>query len=79
MGKILYKIMDDAQSAAHQSVQKLIKVRNADKFPEMMPPERIIQQTYMVSLVEKAIRGYNSVLMEELKKQGIEIPDICEE
>lgn len=79
MGKKMFTIMDDAQSAANQSVQNLIKARNADKIPAMMPPDHMIQQTFMVSLVENAIRGYNSALMAALKEQGIEIPDICEE
>ena len=77
MGKTMYKIMDNAQKAAYQSVQDMIKSRQADKIPQMMPPESIQQQSYMVSLVEQAICGYNEALMSELEKQGIEIPDIC--
>lgn len=77
MGKTMFKIMDNAQKAAYQSVQGMIKLRTADKIPEMMPPESILQQSYVVSLVENAIRGYNEALMTELEKQGITIPDIC--
>lgn len=79
MGRKMFTIMNNAQSAANQSVQDLIKARNADTIPAMMPPKEMIQQTFLVSLVENAIRGYNSALMVALKEQGIEIPDICEE
>lgn len=79
MGRKMFTIMNNAQSAANQSVQDLIKARNADTIPAMMPPKEMIQQTFLVSLVENAIRGYNSALMAALKEQGIEISDICEE
>ena len=78
MGKTMYKIMDRAQQAANASVKNLIKSRNADTVPEMMPADSVLQQTFMLSLVETAIREYNSALLSVLKEQGIEIPDICE-
>lgn len=78
MGRTMYKIMNDAQEEAYKSVKKQIEMRQGDKISEMKPSEWQQQYTFMLSLVENAIRGYNAALMEALKEQGICITDISE-
>ncbi|MGN0619108.1 MAG: hypothetical protein ACI4J7_08820 [Ruminiclostridium sp.] len=72
----LGKIMMNAQNKASENVQNMLKARNVDNNPEMMPPESITNQAYMVGLVSAALSEYHQWLSEEMKKKGLELPEL---
>lgn len=75
----LSDIIMKAQNEANKSVQDLCSLRNADKFPEMMPSDYQKQITYTVELVSTAINEYHHLLQAMLKEQGLNLPNICDD
>lgn len=73
-----FKIMQislKAQEKAYKEIEELIKGRSADVIPEMMPPQWLIERSYAMALVEQSLKEYHKCLQEELRKQGLNLPD----
>lgn len=68
-----YRIMLKAQEAADKSA-KAFKASHAFDVPK-----ELVQQVYMVSLVEHALLEYNACVTAALKERGIDIPDILQD
>lgn len=64
-----------AQDKAEKEIQNWVKMRSADKIPEMMPPQWQIERSYAIALVEESLKEYHKCLQEELRKQGLNLPD----
>lgn len=67
-----------AQEKACKEIENLIKGRNADVIPEMMPPQWMIERSYTIALVEESLKEYHKCLQEELRKQGLNLPDFSD-
>ncbi len=74
----IYLMMQKAQEKTYTEIKKINKARNADTVPQMALTESQEQQIYTYHLVRSAICEYHEWLKSELKKQGLDLPDLSQ-